>query len=82
VVRTKKRDKLQKFLTKEGIGCGIHYPVPVNLIPAFRGLGYKKGDFPEAEAQSREVLSLPLFPELSDAEAERVVAAVKRFFRN
>jgi dTDP-4-amino-4,6-dideoxygalactose transaminase len=81
VIRTKKRDRLQKYLAEKGIGSGVHYPVPVHMSPAFKDLGYKKGDFPEAEAQSEEVLSLPLFPELTDSEAETVAGTVKEFFK-
>ncbi len=81
VVRTKKRDKLMKHLLDHGVGCAVHYPVPVHLTKAFAYLGYKKGDFPESEAQSREVLSLPLFPELTDSETETVVKTVRKFFQ-
>jgi dTDP-4-amino-4,6-dideoxygalactose transaminase len=80
VIRTKKRDALQKYLTGHEVGCGIHYPVTVHLTPSFKNLGYKKGDFPEAEAQASEVLSLPIYPELKHQEMETVVSAVKRFF--
>jgi dTDP-4-amino-4,6-dideoxygalactose transaminase len=80
VIRTKKRDQLQEYLLKHDVGCGIHYPVTVNETSAFKHLGYKKGEFPEAEAQAREVLSLPIYPELDLKEAETVVATVKRFF--
>lgn len=81
VIRTKYRDKLKDFLEKQGIGTAVHYPVPVHLTPAFKHLGYKKGDFPTAERLSREVLSLPLFPELEDKEIEYVCDSIKKFFR-
>ncbi len=81
VIRTKKRDELKEFLEKKGTGSAIHYPVPIHLTPSFGYLGYKKGDFPIAEALSKEVLSLPLFPELTDTEASKVVQTVKAFFR-
>jgi dTDP-4-amino-4,6-dideoxygalactose transaminase len=81
VVRTKKRDQLKKYLEKEGIGTGIHYPIPVHLTHSFRKLGYKKGNFPEAERQAKEALSLPMYPELTDYEVERVITAIKKFFQ-
>lgn len=81
VIRTAHRNELKEYLTKQEIGCAVHYPVPIHLTKAFARLGYKKGDFPVAEALSRQVLSLPLFPELTDGEAEKVTAAVKTFFR-
>jgi len=80
VVRTAKRDALQAYLTKHGIGCAIHYPTPIHLTPSFANLGYKKGDFPIAEALSKEVLSLPMYPELTDREVETVIKEVKRFY--
>lgn len=81
VIRTSSRDRLASYLKSLEIGTGVHYPVPVHLTRAFRYLGYKKGDFPVSEKLCREILSLPLYPELTDAEAETVVTAVKKFFR-
>ena len=81
VIRTAHRDKLKDFLAKHGIGSAIHYPVPIHMTKSFSHLGYKKGDFPVAEALARQGLSLPLFPELTDGGAEEVVARVKTFFR-
>ena len=77
-VRTDDRDGLQAALTAEGIQTGIHYPVPVHLQPAYSDLGYGRGDFPRSEAASRQVLSLPLYPELSAQGIEVVASAVKR----
>jgi dTDP-4-amino-4,6-dideoxygalactose transaminase len=81
VIRSKHRDALKKHLAEKEIGTNIHYPVPVHLTPSFTYLGYKPRAFPEAEAQSQEVLSLPLFPELTDTEAETVASAVKSFYK-
>jgi dTDP-4-amino-4,6-dideoxygalactose transaminase len=82
VVRVPDRDRVIKELHAAGIGAGIHYPVPVHLAPASAGLGYTEGAFPVAEQAAREVLSLPLFPEITPAQQERVVsvltAAVQR----
>jgi len=80
VIRTASRDKLKNYLGDQGIGIGIHYPVPVHTTPAFRSLGYVAGDFPMAEKLSREVLSLPMFPELTREEVRRVIQAVRTFY--
>ena len=77
-VRSPQRDALQKSLQAAGVQTGIHYPIPVHLQPAYAGLGYKPGDFPVAEKLAQEVLSLPLYPELTPAQIEEVVAAVQQ----
>jgi dTDP-4-amino-4,6-dideoxygalactose transaminase len=77
-VRTPAREALQQALTDAGVSTGIHYPIPVHLQPAFKDLGYAAGDFPHSEAAAREVLSLPMFPELTAAQQEVVVAAIAR----
>jgi len=74
-VRTKDRAGLQQQFDAAGVQTGIHYPTPVHLQPAYANLGYRAGDFPEAEAAAREVLSLPLFPGLTE-EQQRIVAQV------
>ncbi len=79
VVRTPRRDELRAHLDACGIDTGIHYPVPPHLQPAYAGLGYGPGDFPVAERLAGEVLSLPMFPELSAGQVERVAAAVRSF---
>jgi dTDP-4-amino-4,6-dideoxygalactose transaminase len=76
VVRVPDRDRVLKELNATGIGAGIHYPVPIHLTPAFASLGYTEGAFPVAERASREVLSLPLFPEITMEQQERVVSAL------
>jgi dTDP-4-amino-4,6-dideoxygalactose transaminase len=79
VIRCTRRDELRAFLTSRRIGSEIYYPLPLHLQPALRTLGYKEGDFPEAERASREVLALPIFPELRMDEQETVVNAIAEF---
>ncbi|MEQ1955510.1 DegT/DnrJ/EryC1/StrS family aminotransferase [Mesorhizobium sp. CN2-181] len=77
-VRTHDREALQRTLSAEGIQTGLHYPIPVHLQPAHRDLGYSVGDFPESEAAAREVLSLPIYPEMTARQVEQVAAAVRQ----
>jgi dTDP-4-amino-4,6-dideoxygalactose transaminase len=77
-LRSKDRDGLQAALNNEGIQTGIHYPVPVHLQPAYGDLGYGPGAFPRAEAAAKEVLSLPLYPELPPEAVKHVAEAVKK----
>lgn len=79
-VRTDKREELMEYLKKKEIGVAIHYPVPLHLQPAFSYLEYKKGDFPEAERAADEVLSLPVYPELTDEQIAYVIEQVMSFF--
>jgi dTDP-4-amino-4,6-dideoxygalactose transaminase len=75
-IRTSHRQALQDGLNARGIQSGIHYPFPVHLLPAFAELGYKAGQFPHAEKAANEVLSLPMFPELTAAQSQEVATAV------
>ena len=75
-IRTPHRAAWQEALQAKGIQTGIHYPTPVHLLPAFADLGYREGQFPHAEAASREVLSLPMYPELTEAQCEEVARAL------
>ncbi|HEX8525600.1 DegT/DnrJ/EryC1/StrS family aminotransferase [Allosphingosinicella sp.] len=73
------RDRLQAFLGERGIQTGIHYPNAVHLQKAYAGLGYREGEFPVTERTAAEQLSLPMYPELSDEDVERVADAVRAF---
>lgn len=77
VVRSKGRDGLRARLESRGVGTAVHYPVPIHLQPCYAHLGYGEGAFPEAERAAREVVSLPLYPELSDDAAAYVAEAVR-----
>lgn len=79
-VRAGRRDELRAFLERRGIASAVYYPVPVHLTPAFAFLGKGPGSFPEAEAAAREVLSLPLWPEMTEAQVDEVCAAVAAFY--
>nr|WP_109488005.1 DegT/DnrJ/EryC1/StrS family aminotransferase [Occallatibacter savannae] len=79
VVRCARRDQLRDFLSARNIGSEIYYPVPLHLQTALKSLGYAEGDFPEAERAAREVLALPIFPELREDEQQTVVTAIADF---
>jgi len=80
-VRTGSRQEWQDALQRDGIHTGVHYPIPVHLQPAFADLGYRAGQFPAAEHAAREVLSLPMFPELTASQCEAVCSALRRLAR-
>ena len=79
VIRTPKRDELQSFLKEQGVFTGIHYPVPIHLQKAVDFLGYKKGDLPVTEDVVSQILSLPMYAEINEAEIKYVVDSIKRF---
>jgi dTDP-4-amino-4,6-dideoxygalactose transaminase len=80
VVRAFRRDELREFLTARQIGTEIYYPIPLHLQPAFIYLGYREGDLPEAERAARQVVALPMFPELTEDEQRRVVSSIADFY--
>ncbi len=79
-IRVARRDELQAHLKAAGIGSSVYYPLPLHLQPCFAYLGYREGQCPEAEKASREVLSLPVYPELTRAQLDEVVRVVRAFF--
>lgn len=81
VVRHPRRDELKKHLEANGVGCALHYPLPLHLQKCYASLGYKEGDFPIAEKAARECLSLPIYPEMTDKQIQRVADVIKEFFR-
>ncbi len=80
VVRAHRRDELRGFLSERQIGSEIYYPLPLHLQRCFTYLGYRPGDLPESERAAKEVLALPIFPELREDEQQRVVAAIAEFY--
>ena len=79
VIATEKRDELRKFLEENGIGSGVYFPVPFHLQKVYEKLGYKKGDMPNAEFVGDHSLALPMFPELTQEEIERVIQTVNNW---
>jgi len=80
VIRAQRREDLRQFLADRKIGTEIYYPIPIHLQPAFAYLGYREGDLPESERAAREVLALPMFPELTDDEQQWVVENIADFY--
>jgi dTDP-4-amino-4,6-dideoxygalactose transaminase len=79
-IRCSNRDALRQYLQQKGIPTEIYYPISLHLQPAFSYLGYKEGQMPNSELASREALSLPVFPELSDEQQDSVVEAITEFY--
>ena len=80
VVRHPCRDELKKHLEAARVGCALHYPLPLHLQKCYAHLGHKPGDFPVAEKAARECLSLPIYPEMTEAQIQRVAAVIRDFF--
>jgi dTDP-4-amino-4,6-dideoxygalactose transaminase len=81
IVQTPERDRLMAHLTAHGIQSKIHYPIPIHLQKAAEFLGYREGDFPMTEAQTAHILSLPVFPELTNAQVDYVCETIQDFFK-
>ncbi|HEY3279577.1 MAG TPA: DegT/DnrJ/EryC1/StrS family aminotransferase [Gemmatimonadales bacterium] len=80
-LRVERRDELQAHLKKEGIGSAVYYPIPLHRQPCFAQLGYPEGRLPVAEQAAREVISLPIYPELTPAQLDRVIDVIRAFYR-
>ena len=79
VIRTNRRDALKEYLQEHGVGTHIHYPIPIHFQEAYEKLGYKTGDFPISERNAGEILSLPIYPELTTEEVEEVAGLITEF---
>ena len=82
VVRVQKRDALIAYLKQQGIECGIHYPIPLHLQPAYASLGFKPNQFPVSEMLASEIVSIPLYPELTNEQCQYVVDHIKKFMHH
>ena len=82
MVRTKDRDSFQNYLTQNGIGSIIHYPIPPHLSEAYKNLGYCRGDLPVTEQYAGEVLSIPMYSGLTKEEQERVIRVINDYNEN
>ncbi len=80
VIQVDERERFMEYLGKQGVGCGIHYPVPIHLQQAYADLGYKAGAFPVTEAIAPRLVSLPMFPELSETQVSYVCENIRAFF--
>lgn len=80
VIRTERRDALREFLAARGIGTGMHYPVPLPQTEAYGSMGFRRGQFPVTERLAGEILSLPMFAEMTEAQVDEVAAAIRDFF--
>jgi dTDP-4-amino-4,6-dideoxygalactose transaminase len=80
VIRVSRRDELQHYLSQRGVQTLLHYPLPLHLQEAFQGLGYKRGDFPNTEKLADEILSLPMYAEMTTEHIQEVVTGIKEFY--
>ena len=78
-IRAQQRDSLMGYLKQQGIECGIHYPLPLHLQPAYASLGFRKGQFPVSEQLAQEIISIPIYPELTNEQRQYVVDHIKKF---
>lgn len=79
-IRCERRDELQAYLKEKGIGSAVYYPVPLYKQPAYKHLGFKTEDYPQAEKAAKEVLSIPMFPEITEEQVARVCDAIREFY--
>ena len=79
-LRVSRRDELLEHLKSRGIGCAVYYPIALHLQPCFAHLGYRPGSLPVTEAAMAQVISLPVYPELTEAQLETVAGAIRDFY--
>jgi len=79
-LRAERRDDLQAYLKSREIGHSVYYPLPLHLQPCFAYLGLREGQFPESERAAKEVISLPIYPELTENQLDEVIGAVREFY--
>lgn len=80
IIQTEDRDELREHLARKGVDTKVHYPIPIHFQEAAKGLGYKKGDFPVTEKQAETILSIPIYPELTDEQVEYIIEEIQNFF--
>jgi dTDP-4-amino-4,6-dideoxygalactose transaminase len=80
VIRAQERDALAAHLQADGIGCAIHYPTPLPLLPAYKSFQYSADSSSNALSASKEILSLPMYPELTDADVDRIGLSIEKFY--
>lgn len=80
VIRAERRDELADYLKSKGIGCAIHYPTPLPLLPAYSRYGYRPEQFPAAFSAAKEILSLPIYPELEATSVEKICTSIEKFY--
>jgi dTDP-4-amino-4,6-dideoxygalactose transaminase len=80
IIRAKRRDELQRYLLENGINTGLHYPIPLHLQSAYKNLNLPNGSYPITEKVASEILSLPMFPQLTPEQIEYVVEKIKQFY--
>ncbi len=81
VIQADNRDGLRSYLEENGIGSNVHYPVPIHLQEAAKNMGYSKGKFPVTESQASRILSLPVFPELTETDLQYVVDSIHKYYQ-
>lgn len=79
-IRVKQRDEIMNYLKEKGINCGIHYPIPLHLQPAYKKLGIKKNSYPVSEQLAGEILSIPIYPEINQKQQQYIVDNIKNFY--
>ncbi|MCX7836125.1 MAG: DegT/DnrJ/EryC1/StrS family aminotransferase [bacterium] len=81
ILRVERRDELVNYLKQRSIGCEVYYPYPFHLLECFQYLGYKEGDFPVSEQAAKETIAIPIYPELTDEQAEEVIRTIAEFYQ-